>query len=99
MTMIQDDAASPLRANARSYVIDPALASVVEEERQAVANSSPTSGPNRFTLHVPTEKTVVSLGALAPTWQTDMGITGYTDSHIDFEVKAEGAPQTIVSLG
>jgi hypothetical protein len=98
MTGSQEDPSIPwLLASPRSFVIDPAFSATVEMELDLVALAQPTSGPNRHTTHVPTEYTVLSLGALSGRWNTDKGITGYTDSHIHFETKT--GSQTVVSLG
>lgn len=96
-TVDADQTDQPLSAPSRSFVADPAYADTVEIERDLVSVASPTSGPNRYTLHVPTELSVLSLGAASPRWNTDLGIVGYTDSHVHFETKT-GA-QTVVSLG
>jgi hypothetical protein len=80
-----------------SYVADPVFATTVEIERDLVPAAGPTSGPNRYTLHVPTEVTRLSLGALSGKWNTDKGITGYTDGHVHFETKE--LSKTVVSLG
>jgi hypothetical protein len=93
-----DPAAPPLAPSAQSFVSDPNFADVVDEGAAPVANGRPTSGPNRFTAHVPTETSVLSLGAANATpWKTDLGITGYTDSHIHFETKS--VARTVMSLG
>lgn len=98
MTIIEDGISLPdLVVPSTTFVADPALADAVEMEYEVVAPASPTSGPNRMTLHVPTETTVLSLGAASPRWNTDAGITGYTDHHIHFETKQNN--KTVVSLG
>jgi hypothetical protein len=98
MTMIDEDPSiPPLLAAPATFVTDPALADTVEVDVHPVSTAEPTSGPNRWTLNVPTENSVVSLGAASGRWTTDKGITIYTDSHIHFEVKT-GA-ETTVSLG
>jgi hypothetical protein len=91
------DPDGPLPCPPLSFVVDPALADAVEEEYDLTAMHSPTDGPNRMTLHVPTETTRLSLGQPSPRWTTDKGITGYTDSHIHFETKLND--KTVVSLG
>jgi hypothetical protein len=80
-----------------SFVTDPALADGVEVEYEMVGLAQPTMDPNRVTIHVPTEKTVLSLGAASDRWKTDIGITGYTDNHVHFETKVND--KTVVSLG
>jgi hypothetical protein len=60
--------------------------------------------PNRLTLHVPTENTVLSLGEKAAKEAkhriNDPGITGRTDTHVHWHVYGvAGTPQTLVSLG
>lgn len=98
MTIVHEDPdVPPLLANPQSYVIDPVYASSVEIDRDPVAVGQPTSGPNRFTIHVPTDLTVLSLGAASGRWKTDKGIDGYTNDHIHFETK-HGA-RTVMSLG
>ncbi len=98
MTVIDEDLSiPPLIASPASFVTDPVFADTVEMERDFVCVALPTAGPNRYTLHVPTEHTVLSLGQQSPRWHTDKGIVGYTDTHIHFETK-KGA-RTVVSLG
>lgn len=80
-----------------SFVLDPVLTDAVELEYASTPLHSPTTGPNRYTIHVPTETTRLSLGAKSPRWNTDLGITGYTDSHIHFETKIHD--KTVMSLG
>ena len=95
--MTLPDSGSPLVCPATSFMVDPALTDAVELDHDAPALHSPTAGPNRYTIHVPTETTRLSLGQKSPRWNTDIGITGYTDSHVHFETKAHDS--TIVSLG
>ena len=95
MTLVQED---PLSPGAASFVVDPFSSPTVELDMDLVCTAQPTSGPNRMTLFIPTESTVLSLGQKSPRWNTDVGITGYSDSHIHFETH-EGPLQTIVSLG
>jgi hypothetical protein len=97
MTVIQEYAPIPLAPSTQTFVVDPVYADTVEMDIDLVSVGQPTAGPNRHTTHVPTEKTVLSLGALSGRWNTDKGITGYTDSHIHFETKA--GSRTVVSLG
>lgn len=98
MTITDEDfLVTPLFALSASFVVDPVYADTVEAEFDVVNPAQPTKGPNRYTLHVPAEKTVLSLGAASSHWNTDIGITGYTDTHIQFETKEE--PKTVVSLG
>jgi hypothetical protein len=98
MTVIHEDPSiPPLLANPKSFVVDPDHADTVEMELDLVSVAQPTAGPNRYTTHVPTEKTVLSLGAASGRWNTDKGITGYTDSHVHFETKS--GSRTVVSLG
>ncbi|APR77232.1 Hypothetical protein A7982_02579 [Minicystis rosea] len=98
MTIIEDGIDLPfLHVPATTFVADPALADTVEIEYDAVRLAKPTHDPNRYTVHVPTDKAVLSLGAASPTWKTDAGIVGYTNTHIHFETKAHD--KTIVSLG
>jgi hypothetical protein len=88
---------TPLVCLPTSFMIDPALTDAVDVEYEKTALHSPTTGPNRYTIHVPTETTRLSLGQKSSRWNTDIGITGYTDSHIHFETKEND--KTIVSLG
>ncbi|MEP7121998.1 MAG: hypothetical protein ABJE95_13850 [Byssovorax sp.] len=98
MTVIHEDPSiPPLLALPQSFVIDPALADTVEMDIDLVSVAQPTAGPNRYTIHVPTEVTRLSLGALSGRWNTDKGITGYTNSHVHFETKA--GSRTVMSLG
>lgn len=98
MTVIVEEVVvPPLAPSSTTFVVDPAYADAVEMEYDCVTVASPTSGPNRLTIHVPTERTVLSLGAASGRWNTDVGITGYTDHHIHFETKAHD--KTVVSLG
>ncbi len=80
-----------------SFVLDPVLTDTVDVEYDKAPLHSPTTGPNRYTIHVPTETTRLSLGQKSARWNTDIGITGYTDSHIHFETKEND--KTIMSLG
>ena len=88
----------PLLPPSQSFVIDPVLADTVEAGMEVAALGQPTAGPNRLTMHVPKEMTQLSLGAASPQrWRTDLGIDGYTNSHVHFETKDEA--RTVVSLG
>jgi hypothetical protein len=89
--------AAPLACSPTSFMVDPALTDDVDVEYDKTPLANPTAGPNRYTIHVPTETTRLSLGEKSPRWNTDIGITGYTDSHIHFETKEHD--KTIVSLG
>src|SRR4051812_49101371 len=82
---------------ATSFVADPVYADTVDVDKDTVTVAKPTTGPNRYTIHVPTETTRLSAGAASGHWVTDKGITGYTDSHVHFETKAKA--KTVVSLG
>jgi hypothetical protein len=98
MTIIDEGIELPsLVAASVSFVTDTTLEDVVEQEYERVTVANPTHDPNRYTVHVPSESTVLSLGAASPRWNTDIGITGYTDAHVHFETKAHD--KTIVSLG
>jgi hypothetical protein len=97
MTIGDGNLLSGLNLPGMSFVTDPGLASVVEVDYESVALHQSTTDPNRVTIHVPTEKTVLSLGAASDRWKTDIGITGYTDNHVHFETKVND--KTIVSLG
>ena len=95
----QDDGPPDLVVPQASCVVDPVLADVVEKGCGIAACANPTHDPDRMTLHVPSEHTVLSLGAPSPAanWNTDIGITGYSNRHIHFETKTND--KTIVSLG
>ena len=99
MTIVhEEDGPFPLMTpSSQSFVVDPVLADTVDLGFDRVDVASPTTGPNRYTVHVPKEATVLSLGAPSPHWNTDVGITGYTESHVHFETKEKA--KTIVSLG
>jgi hypothetical protein len=98
MTIIDDGIDyPPLQVPATSYVADPNYADSVETEYGVVSAAHPTHDPNRTTVHVPTEKTVLSAGAASPVWKTDVGVTAYTATHIHFETKTND--KTIVTLG
>ncbi|MEP7121999.1 MAG: hypothetical protein ABJE95_13855 [Byssovorax sp.] len=89
--------ATPLVCSSSSFMVDPALTDAVDIEYTKTPLHSPTADPNRYTIHVPTETTRLSLGQKSSRWNTDIGITGYTDSHVHFETKEND--KTIVSLG
>ena len=97
MTVIQEYTPIPLLPSDASFVVDPVYADTVEMDIDLVSVGQPTAGPNRYTIHVPTETTRLSLGARSGRWNTDKGITGYTDSRVHFETKA--GSRTVVSLG
>ena len=98
MTVIDNGIALPgLCVAPTSYVVDPVLANVVETEYSRVTCANPTSDPNRMTIHVPTDHTVLSIGAASSRWHTDLGIVGYADHHVHFETKTQD--MTVVSLG
>jgi hypothetical protein len=93
-----NDDLPPLLPPGQSFIIDPVWADTVEAGMEIAALAAPTHGPNRLTMHVPKETTQISLGAPNATrWHTDLGIDGYTNSHIHFETKEEA--KTVVSLG
>jgi hypothetical protein len=91
------DTGAPLVCSTSSFMVDPALTDAVDVEYAKTPLHSPTADPNRYTIHVPTETTRLSLGQKSSRWNTDIGITGYTDSHVHFETKVND--KTIVSLG
>ena len=101
MTVVVEDQVEEGAAicpQAVSYVSDPSLSDTVETAYEHVPGSNVTTGPNRYTVHVPSENSVLSLGAASPSrWVTDLGIVGYTNRHIHFETKT--SDKTIVSLG
>lgn len=89
----------PLACAASSFVSDPRISDAVDVERAPPELHASTEGPNRYTIHVPTEVTRLSLGEASPVgrWNTDVGVTGYSDSHIHFETTS--SDKTVVSLG
>jgi uncharacterized protein (DUF2345 family) len=97
MTIPDGNLLAGLNLPGSSFVTDPGLSAVVEVDYESVALHQSTTDPNRVTIHVPTEHTVLSLGAASGPWKTDIGITGYTDNHIHFETKVND--KTLVSLG
>ena len=90
-----DQIRANLRPLQRLRAIDPDVTSRMETERTAPA--SPTGGPNRLTLYVPTEHTILSLGQGCAERINDYGLTGSSDNHVHFEVTPNN--QTVVSLG
>jgi len=97
MTIPYGELLSWLKLPGSPFVVDPGLTTTVEVDYESVALHQSTTDPNRVTIHVPTEKTVLSLGAASDRWKTDIGITGYTDNHVHFETKVRD--RTLVSLG
>lgn len=98
MTIVDQGVALPwLVVPTHSFVADPGLADVVEKSYERVTCANPTKDPDRMTIHVPSDTTVVSLGAASTRWNTDLGITGYANHHVHFETKVND--KTIVSLG
>jgi hypothetical protein len=91
------DVDGPLVTLSESFVVDPDLGGGVEASYDITPLHSPTAGPNRYTVHVPTETTRLSLGQSSGRWDTDTGIVGHTESHIHFETKAKD--KTVMSLG
>ena len=95
----EHDVALPsLVVPASSFVADPVHSDPVDVGYDRVDVAAPTHDADRHTIHVPSEETVLSLGAASPRWKTDIGITGYTNAHVHFETKT-GDHKTIVSLG
>ena len=92
-----DVSAPPLTCPTATFVTDPSLADAVDVGYERTAVHSATSDPNRYTVHVPTQTTRLSLGEKSARWNTDIGITGYTDTHAHFEVTKND--RTVVSLG
>jgi hypothetical protein len=78
-------------------VTDPRDADQEEDAAEAPQTANATTDPNRYTIYVPVDQTVFSLGKGSSTWIKDDGITGKTKKHIHFEVKEED--KTIVVLG
>jgi hypothetical protein len=87
----------PLVCSPASFIIDPLLTDAVDVAYDKTALHATTTDPNRYTIHVPTDTTRLSLGQKSTRWNTDIGITGYTDDHVHFETKEHD--KTIVSLG
>jgi hypothetical protein len=59
--------------------------------------ATPTKDDDRYTIHVPYDKTVLSLGK-ASSWIKDDGITGKTEKHVHWHAAAGPAP-TMVLIG
>lgn len=81
--------------------VDPGVANAFRSEAKPVEVGDLGSGPQRLTILVPSETTVMNLGqTVTPnvTAPLDTGLTGTTDHHIDFQAKAEGA-KTTITLG
>ena len=79
-----------------SPVVDPLFSAAVDGEYDHPAVGAPTKGPNRFTIHVPFDKTDLSLGKGSKSINDD-GLTGKTDKHIHFEVRDKN--KAIVVMG
>ncbi|HVY45493.1 MAG TPA: hypothetical protein VHB21_06415 [Minicystis sp.] len=90
--------AHPLQPPRQTFVVDPNLADVAEEAYDLPECSATTEGPNRLTLHVPTDAAVLSMGQGSTRWIKDKGITARTTTHIHLHTK-EAANETMVALG
>lgn len=79
---------------------DPMLSEAFSSGLETVARAMPTSGPQRLAMIVPDDHAEINLGqAFAGRAQLDdAGISGRTDTHIDFRTTAEGSATT-VTLG
>lgn len=97
MTTYDLEIDGPLVTLTASFVVDPDLGGNVETAYDITPLHGPTTGPNRYTVHVPTETTRLSIGQKSGRWDTDTGIVGYTDSHVHFETKKNH--KTVMSLG
>lgn len=84
-------------------VSDPDLSGTVTSGQltQAPIVASVTSDPNRYTVHVPFDQTIFSMGNHSPTWIDDVGITGMTDDHMHLFVRGATDPleTTLLALG
>ncbi len=80
-----------------SFIQDPNLQHTIEIDYAHPVCGGPTQDPNRYTIHVPTDETVFSLGKGSPARIKDDGITGRTKKHIHFHVKEED--KTFVTMG
>ncbi len=80
-------------------MVDPVLTGNIETDLSGDATATPTNGPNRYTIYVPSDNATLSLGEASNANKriNDRGIAGRTDTHIHFQV-TDTAP-TIVSLG
>ncbi|MDI1476531.1 hypothetical protein [Polyangium sp. y55x31] len=78
---------------------DPELTGNIETDLSGDAPATPTSGPNRYTIYVPSDNATLSLGEACDADKriNEKGITGRTDTHVHFHV-TQTSP-TIVSLG
>jgi len=63
------------------------------DQRRCPAPASPTAGPNRLTIWVPSETTYLNLGQAFPSFH-ERGIDGHTDRHVHFYT-----PKTTVMMG
>jgi hypothetical protein len=90
---------SELEPAGASFILDPNLQHTIEIDYAHPVCGGPTQDPNRYTIHVPTDETVLSLGkgSEAQNRIKDDGITGRTKKHIHFHVKEED--KTFVTMG
>lgn len=81
-----------------SFVVDPNVARAIDAGYDHPVPKGQTADPNRYTIHVPSDETVFSLGkgADGPDHIKDDGITGRTKKHLHFHVEK---PETTVVLG
>jgi hypothetical protein len=77
-------------------VTDPDMGELAETEYSIVDASGTTTGPNRYTVYVPYDKSTLSLGKASDKWIKDDGITARTEKHAHIHVLN---PQTMVLLG
>lgn len=92
-----DDAATKLQPKLITRAFDPDLTSNIDTDLAPLDPAHQTKGPNRFTVLVPTEHTVFSLGDKGAADRTqEVGIRGETDSHVHFRART---PDTLVRLG
>ncbi|MDC0741593.1 hypothetical protein [Polyangium mundeleinium] len=89
----------PRVKNKAIKLTDPVLTGNIETDLSGDAPATPTDGPNRYTIYVPTDNATLSLGEAGPekTRIHERGITGRTDTHVHFHV-TKHAP-TVLSLG
>ncbi len=78
-------------------VTDPDMGELAETEYSIVDASGTTTGPNRYTVHVPFDNTTMSMGRECSTRINDRGFTVRTDDHVHLHVR--NGIKTIVSLG
>lgn len=87
-----------LQPPAATFLVDPNIGQAIDAGYEHPKPAGQTNDPNRLTIKVPSEKTVLSLGkgATGPDHINDDGITGRTESHLHFQVNE---PLTTLVMG